>query len=181
MDLDITVSEAAQSDIASILEIERESQPEPWTQNSFAEEIGRGRLFVARPADADPSSGAFRGEIAGYICFWCVQDEVQILNVAVKKALRRQGIARKLLCFAISTEQASAAKVAVLEARKSNAAARGLYESFGFRVTGERPGYYGAQSESAILMELDIEQKCPRGGVSHDFRTVSVGCADQEP
>jgi ribosomal-protein-alanine N-acetyltransferase len=156
LDLDITVSVPAESDIASILEIELDSQPEPWTEKSFLEEIERASLFVARAAVADSSACAFSGDIVGYICFWSVGDEVQILNVAVRKPMRRQGIARKLIEFAIRTGRNRRARIATLEVRESNMAARRLYESLGFRITGERPGYYGMQNESAILMELDI-------------------------
>jgi ribosomal-protein-alanine N-acetyltransferase len=151
--LDITVCVPAPSDIPSILQIEHESQPEPWTQESFREEIERESLFVARPAGT--------ADIAGYICFWCVADEVQILNVAVTKALRRRGIARTLMDFAIGAGQARQARAITLEVRQGNATARRFYQSLGFRITGERPGYYGAHTESAILMELDIEPNVP--------------------
>lgn len=147
MDLDIiTIAAPAESDIPTIVAIEHDSQPEPWTEKSFREELGRKSLFVAR----------MRGEIAGYICFWCVSDEVQILNVAVRQDLRRHGIARKLLEFAIFAGRGRQATLATLEVRKSNRAARSLYESLGFRVTGERPGYYATHGESAILMERAV-------------------------
>lgn len=154
--MDITVSVPAESDIASILEIEHDSQSEPWTEKSFKEEIERESLFVARRAALDSSACVFCGDIAGYICFWSVRDEVQILNLAVRRSLRRKGIARKLIEFAIRTGQSRQANVVTLEVRESNMAARRLYESFGFRITGKRPGYYATQSESAILMELEI-------------------------
>ncbi|MGC8492511.1 MAG: ribosomal protein S18-alanine N-acetyltransferase [Syntrophobacteraceae bacterium] len=142
--MEITVAAPAESDLPTILAIELDSQPEPWTEKSFREELGRKSLFVAR----------IRGKIAGYICFWCVSDEVQILNVAVREDFRRKGIARKLIEFALgSCRQAT---LATLEVRKSNRAARGLYESLGFRVTGERPGYYATHGESAILMERAV-------------------------
>ena len=156
MDLDITVSLSIESDIPSILEIEHDSHPEPWTERSFLEEIGRASLFVARPTGDELPTRAYPRGIAGYICLWPVADEVQILNIAVRKLLRRRGIARKLIEFAIRTGQGRHARIATLEVRQSNTAARRLYQSFGFRITGERPGYYGRQSESAILMELDI-------------------------
>ncbi len=144
MDLEITIAAPAESDIPTILAIEHDSQPEPWSEKSFREELGRHSLFVAR----------IREEIAGYICFWCVSDEVQILNVAVRQDFRRKGIARKLIEFAIGSGRQ--ATLATLEVRKSNRAARSLYESLGFRVTGERPGYYAPHEESAILMERAV-------------------------
>jgi len=46
-----------------------------------------------------------------------------------------------------------------LEVRQSNQAARKLYESLGFEVTGRRPNYYRVQEgrEDAILMAVDIK------------------------
>ncbi|MGC9195665.1 MAG: ribosomal protein S18-alanine N-acetyltransferase [Syntrophobacteraceae bacterium] len=148
MEHDIAVSASVKFDLPSILQIEQDSQPEPWTQKSFLEEIGRGSLFVARDAFRD---------VAGYICFWSVSDEIQILNVAVRAQMRRRGIAGKLVAFALRAGRLSRAKIAVLEVRKGNLGARRLYESLGFKITGERPGYYGKRSESAILMERLIE------------------------
>jgi len=76
--------------------------------------------------------------------------------------LRRRGIARKLIEFAVRTGLEQHAGLVTLEVRKSNLSARKLYESFGFRVTGERPDYYGVQKESAVLMELVIQEEWRR-------------------
>ncbi len=160
MDVEIIVSPLQKSDIPSILEIENESQPEPWTEKAFLEEINRpgSRMLVARlETDETALPGSFPKIIAGYICFWFVADEIQILNIAVHTSLRRRGIARKLLEMAIQTGRDRKASCITLEVRKSNFPARKLYESFGFKVVGERPNYYGAQQESAVLMELDLE------------------------
>ena len=154
---EILISPLAESDIPSILEIEYDSQPEPWSEKAFVEEINRSnsmvlvaRLFTKVSGDRNPEV------IAGYICFWSVEDEIQILNIAVRKTLRRKGIARKLIELAIQIGDRHNARLVTLEVRKSNLAARRLYESFGFRTVGERPDYYGAQKESAILMELEL-------------------------
>lgn len=111
--------------------------------------------------DFAPGAGeekiALRDErIAGYICFWFVADEVQILNVAVAKVLRGQGIGRSLLGCALDLARERESRVAVLEVRPSNTAARRLYESMGFKAVGMRPNYYAGQKEPAILMELAL-------------------------
>jgi len=156
--MEITVSPAVQSDIASILEIENDSQLEPWSKRAFVEEINRAdsNLLAAR-LQTGASSGESSPQVAGYVCFWSIQGEIQILNLAVRKTLRRKGIARKLIEAAIGTGRERHAAVVTLEVRNSNVAARKLYESFGFIVTGERPNYYGALKESAILMELRLK------------------------
>ena len=159
MDFEIIVSPLAKSDIPSILEIEYDSQPEPWTEKAFSEEIDRDNssLLVARIITGVPT-GELSPEVAGYICFWSVAGEIQILNLAVRRTLRQRGIARRLIGAAIQAGLEQRAELVTLEVRKSNVAARNLYASFGFKVTGERPGYYGAQKESAILMELELRK-----------------------
>jgi ribosomal-protein-alanine N-acetyltransferase len=39
--------------------------------------------------------------------------------------------------------------------RESNAAAQEMYQKFGFKVTGRRPGYYRDNNEDAMLMTLE--------------------------
>jgi len=164
LDFEITVSPLAKSDILSILEIEYDSQPEPWTEKAFLEEIDRAdsSLLVARLLTG-ASTGECSPEVAGYICYWVVAGEIQILNLAVRQTLRRRGIAKRLIELTIRNGLERHAEYVTLEVRKSNVAARRLYESFGFEVTGERPDYYGVKKESAILMKLDI---CSRDELS---------------
>ncbi len=159
MDVKIIVSPLVKPDIPSILEIENDSQPEPWTEKAFLEEIDRaGSHFLVARLDTGPqiASDCHSQPIVGYICFWVVADEVQILNVAVRCDLRRRGIARKLIELAIQTGRDRRARFITLEVRESNSPARKLYESFGFKIVGERANYYGEQQENAILMELEI-------------------------
>jgi ribosomal-protein-alanine N-acetyltransferase len=156
---EITVSPLVRSDIPTILEIENDSQLEPWTETAFLEEIDKAhsRLLVARQAaGAAFAPGSSYKNIAGYICFWLVAGEIQILNIAVRRDLRLRGIARKLMDAAIRAGRENGADFVTLEVRQSNLPARKLYESIGFRVVGERPNYYGVRKESAVLMTLDI-------------------------
>jgi len=77
-------------------------------------------------------------------------DEIEILNVAVHAASRRRGIGRNLIRELIGKNPASV----FLEVRQSNFAARKLYHSLGFEVTGVRPDYYSQPIESAIVMKF---------------------------
>lgn len=159
------------ADIPSVMEIERDSHLEPWTEESFARELKKlhSHILAARVPGRRPTipGGSTRvdsehgGWVVGYLVYWRVADEIQILNIAVHKAYRRQGIGRALLCQALRIALESGAESAVLEVRRSNNAARALYESLGFRQVGERPGYYGILKEPAILMELNIRDLFP--------------------
>jgi len=139
------------ADVPSLLEIEQESQPEPWNREFFLEELERphAHILVAKMRELIHAP-------VGYICFWEVAEEIQILNIAVHKACRRQGIGRSLLRQALLHGCKKKAQIAVLEVRRNNAAARKLYGSLGFRVVGERPNYYDS-GEAAIIMELELQ------------------------
>lgn len=159
MSAQVIISPLTRTDIAAVVEIEKQGQLEPWTGKSFLEELDRlhSYMFVARVNEnCDRSDLSQPGCIAGYICYWCVADEIQILNIAVHEKFRRRKIGRALLTHAIREGCERKARVANLEVRKSNTAARRLYETEGFRVVGERPDYYEVQKEPAVLMELTI-------------------------
>jgi hypothetical protein len=47
------------------------------------------------------------------------------------------------------------ATLVTLEVRLSNAAARRLYQGFGFRPVGVRPRYYSDNGEDALIMTTD--------------------------
>jgi ribosomal-protein-alanine N-acetyltransferase len=55
-------------------------------------------------------------------------------------------------------------RLVVLEVRPSNTEAIGLYESFGFRVTGRRRGYYYDTGEDALVMEARLPVDSSLGG-----------------
>ena len=163
--LEFEVSPLLKADIPFVAEIEQHNQPEPWTARSFAEELDRlhSKVLVARvKAVQQPTAGEKPpepGTIVGYICFWRIFGELQILNLVVDRSFRRRGTARLLLDRAIDFGREAKADHATLEVREGNVAARGLYESVGFRPVGERSGYYGANEEAAIIMELELNDR----------------------
>jgi [ribosomal protein S18]-alanine N-acetyltransferase len=149
------------ADLPAVLEIERDSQPEPWSSKFFREEMERthSHTLVARLHEGP-------NDLVGYLCFWQVADEIQILNIAVKRSCRRLGIGRILLRYALLHGLHRDARSAVLEVRRNNVAARNFYENMGFRSIAVRPNYY-AGGEDAIIMEFhfrsDEQVPFPRG------------------
>lgn len=189
----VRITPMTSADIDVVMEVELDSHPEPWSRNSFLEELAQpcSRIFTARiptPVSTvlrQPASNvgmnaiqtgirvSKRERIVGYICFWLVSDEIQILNVAVHKAWRGQGIGKSLMRCALRQAWKHKARVAVLEVRPSNKAARLLYESLGFQSVGLRPNYYGGEYiEPAILMELDLED------YRRQHRSTEINSAD---
>ena len=92
------------------------------------------------------------GALAAYCACWMVFDELHINSLAVEEALRRRGIARRLLQHVLADARRSGAKSATLEVRQSNHAARRLYEGLGFHVEGVRRDYYQDPREDALIL-----------------------------
>ncbi len=75
--------------------------------------------------------------------------EREILNLAVRTSLRRQGIASALL-----QDELAHKATYFLEVRESNVAAIALYRRFGFIELSRRHGYYEVPVETAIVMRM---------------------------
>jgi ribosomal-protein-alanine N-acetyltransferase len=91
-------------------------------------------------------------ELIAYCACWMVFDELHINSLAVDPTWRRQGVARRLLRHVLRESAEAGARSATLEVRRSNDAARALYESLGFRVEGVRAGYYQEPREDALVL-----------------------------
>lgn len=137
--------------LPSILEIERGSFTDAWSESMFLEllENNLAHGFIAE----------YNGGIAGYILFYLIPPELQILNVAVKKSARNQKIGSLLIKSALECENIN---LITLEVRESNTPAINLYKKFGFKTDGVRKNYYTQPKENAVLMSLEFtagEQK----------------------
>lgn len=142
----VHLCDAALDDLDAIFAIEQLAFPHPWTRRLLAQEFEHpwSRRRIAR----DDS-----GKILGYLIAWWVADEVHILNVAVHPEARRHGVGKALLEDCELMARANASSSISLEVRRSNEGARALYQDLGFRVIGERPRYYAADQEDAVVLE----------------------------
>jgi ribosomal-protein-alanine N-acetyltransferase len=137
---------APDRDLDAIAEISRESFPNPWTREMFAQELSQQPLtfsYVLR-TDEEP--------VAAFCTCWLVLDELHINTLAVRPRLRRQGLARTLLDHVLRDARLRGAVRVLLEVRRSNDAAIGLYGGLGFEVQAVRPGYYPNPAEDALIL-----------------------------
>jgi ribosomal-protein-alanine N-acetyltransferase len=130
--------------------IARECFPVPWTRDEFEKELSRpyAHLRVLRPALGAP--------ICAFMNFWCIGDEVQLMNVATLPQDRQKGYGRALMADLVQTARERRASLVTLEVRRSNGAARSLYRAFGFTDQGIRPRYYSDNGEDAVVMHLQL-------------------------
>ena len=134
------------SDLDAVLAIEAESFTSPWTREMYVTElqnVGVSFCYLAR----DES-----GQILGFCSFWRVLDELHVNNLAITPEHRRRGIATTLLTYVLDEGARLGAHRATLEVRRSNEAARRLYERLGFATAGVRRGYYTNPVEDALVL-----------------------------
>ncbi len=97
-----------------------------------------------------------RAGVIGFLVASAAADELEILNVAVDPAARRQGAGAALLDAALEYGRRVGARRVFLEVRESNRPARDFYGRHGFVTVGLRRGYYRHPQEDALLMELAL-------------------------
>ena len=90
------------------------------------------------------------GRVVWYVTVEDVIDVINIIQVFVESEYRRQGIASEILNY-IFNKYADRDIRYMLEVRKDNEAAIGLYKKLGFKVISERRRYY--KDSDALVME----------------------------
>jgi [ribosomal protein S18]-alanine N-acetyltransferase len=133
--------------LGAILEIENQSFLKPWSRGMFERELSLpiSNFYTVYLGEA----------IIGYGGFWRVEDEAHLVNLAVHPKYRTKGYGRKILDFLTAVMAKQGLKKILLEVRKSNHMALGLYGSCGFKAVGLREKYYD-NSEDALLMEKSL-------------------------
>ena len=94
----------------------------------------------------------YENKIVGFAGIKMVLDEADIMNIAVKKDYRRQGIATLLLNHILNICKENGIKTVNLEVNEENFSAISLYQKFGFKECGRRKQYYDNKYD-AILMK----------------------------
>ena len=140
--------------LPDILALEEACFSSPWTRKMLEAELTSNQFahfLVAR--QQEESATKAESSIIGYHCFWIVFEELRLMNLAVRKSMRRKGVGGALIAEAIRLGLEHAATRAVLEVRASNKPARSLYTRIGFVPISRRPRYYTNPIEDAVLME----------------------------
>ena len=150
-------------DLPDVIAIEGTSYRSPWPLEAFQVELNRAswaHALVLRDQDR-PAQG-----VRGYVCFWTLQAEMCVHNIAVHPDDRRLGGASHLLAAAWEEAVRQQCRWAYLEVRPSNEAAISLYSRWGFEPMARRLRYYEDTGEDAIIM---------RAGISDAARSVAAG------
>ncbi len=139
---------ATSRDLGLLVELEDASFTDPWSRAQLAEALswaGSCALLAEEGPDA-----------VGYILGRVIVDEAEILSLAIASAQRRRGVGRQLLEAMLAWMAGRGAASVWLEVRRSNEAARRLYEGAHFTHAAVRRGYYRHPVEDAIILRRQL-------------------------
>ena len=139
------------SQISSLLEIEEESNPYPWTELNFKDCLERGYYSLALEEE---------GLFVGFAIMAISSEESHLLNIGIKKEKRRLGLGEKLLRKMIIAAEVMGSKKIILEVRITNKSAYKLYEKLGFEEISTRKNYYRLPEgrEDAFVMSKSLKR-----------------------
>jgi ribosomal-protein-alanine N-acetyltransferase len=139
-----------ETDLLSVMAIERASYEFPWTTLIFRDCMRAGYECHAY----DSQQG-----LLGYGIMSLAAGECHLLNICIHPDYRRQGFASQLIETLLERARAQRARVALLEVRVSNDVAHRLYMRLGFSEIGLRRNYYPARRgrEDALVLAKDLQ------------------------
>lgn len=89
--------------------------------------------------------------VCGFAGLWFNIDEAHIMNIAVRKDFRKNGIGSELLNFLIDEAKSKKKMCITLEVRDDNIPAIELYKKFNFEILGRRKKYYNNVNDAIIM------------------------------
>lgn len=151
---DMIIRQATIDDAEAIFEIENLCFPDPWSLESLEYEMEENpaAFYVVAEIEEPEEGGSADKLIVGYAGLWWIENEGHITNVAVRPGYRNRHIATQIVETLLDFTQEEGIDDFTLEVRRSNEAALGLYEKFGFEVEGVRKGYYRHGKEDALIL-----------------------------
>lgn len=147
------------ADLGAVLAVERQCYDFPWSKRVFQDCLKAGYIckLVERSQQVQ-SAPAGSKALLGHGILMLGPGEMHILNFCVLPECRGTGLSVKLLQYLLDTAKINDAKEVFLEVRRSNDAARKLYEANGFNRIAVRKDYYDAAEgrEDALLYALTL-------------------------
>ena len=136
------------SDLKEAYEIEKQTNPSPWSKENFfsSYEVGHKSL-VCR----------INNVIVGFIIFSVINKEIHLLNIAVHTEHQKKGIGSLLMETMLKQASVMGVLKVYLEVRSKNEKAILFYKKYNFIKDAVRVNYYtGKNSDDAVLMSLAI-------------------------
>jgi len=144
-DLEVHVTPMRRRHLRSVVRIESQVYPRPWSHSLFVSELAlrSSRSYIVAKVGRN---------VVGYAGLMMSLTDGHVTTIAVDPVWHRHGIGTRLL-LALAHEAIDRGAVALtLEVRLSNRGAQEMYRRFGFTPVGVRKGYYADTGEDALIM-----------------------------
>ncbi|MBA3653898.1 MAG: ribosomal protein S18-alanine N-acetyltransferase, partial [Actinobacteria bacterium] len=147
-DVEVVLAPMRRRHLRSVLRIEAQVYPRPWSLSLFMSELAlrTSRVYLVARVD---------GFVTGYAGMMLAGDDAHVTTIAVEPEWHRYKIGTRLLLHLIREAIARDARHVTLEVRVGNQGAQALYRLFGFRPAGVRKNYYAETNEDALVMWAD--------------------------
>ena len=136
------------SDLKEAYEIEKQTNPSPWSKENFFSSYEVGHKSLVCRID---------NIIVGFIIFSVINKEIHLLNIAVRTEHQKKGIGSLLMETMLKQASVMGVSKVYLEVRSKNEKAILFYKKYNFIKDAVRVNYYtGENSDDAVLMSLAI-------------------------
>ena len=136
------------SDLKEVYEIEKQTNPSPWSKENFFSSYEVGHKSLVCKID---------NIIVGFIIFSLINKEIHLLNLAVHTEHQKKGIGSLLMETMLKQASVMGVLKVYLEVRSKNEKAILFYKKYNFIKDAVRVNYYtGKNSDDAVLMSLAI-------------------------
>lgn len=136
------------SDLKEVYEIEKQTNPSPWSKENFFSSYEVGHKSLVCKID---------NIIVGFIIFSVIKKEIHLLNIAVHTRHQKKGIGSLLMETMLKQASVMGVSKVYLEVRSKNEKAILFYKKYNFIKDAVRVNYYtGKNSDDAVLMSLAI-------------------------
>lgn len=149
-ELHVVIGPMRRRHVRSVMKIEQQVYPKPWTPGVFHQEIANrdgSRCYVVARSGST---------LLGYGGFLTAGEDAHITNVAVDPTWQRHGIGTRVLLTLAREARVRGLQHLTLEVRVSNGAAQELYRRFGFVPAGVRRRYYENVEDAIVMWANDI-------------------------
>lgn len=160
--------------LRSVLRIEAQVYPRPWSLGLFMSELALRATRAYRVARVDAT-------VVGYGGLMIAGPDAHVTTLAVDPAWQRRGVATVLLAGLAAHAVERRCHNLTLEVRVGNVAAQRLYTRFGFAPAGIRKNYYVETNEDALIMwanDVDTPEYAARLAALTAGRAVRPGFAE---
>jgi tRNA threonylcarbamoyladenosine biosynthesis protein TsaB len=154
----ITIEQAGAHHAGILSAIHATSFEQGWSAGQFNELVNVPGSICLLALTPEANDGG-QPQPCGFVLARKAADEMEILTIAILPAMRRRGIARRLLDILRGSACKAGVRAIFIEYAADNPAAEAFYSQAGFTVTGRRKGYYrrvGGLSCDAVTARLEL-------------------------